>query len=114
MVVQKSSIQTYYYVTTLDLKSFFFFYKEYIYIYIIIIIIIIKLTVQLTSYKYIFGQITTYSPVVWLKFKLLTCDLKSYNASILLDSFLYYLILYFYIFCVFGGEKHKSEAKSHI
>ena len=34
MVVQKSSIQTYYYVTTLDLKSFFFFfYKEYIYIY---------------------------------------------------------------------------------
>ena len=48
MVAQKSSIQTYYYVTTLDLMSFFFFLKRiYIYIYI-------TLTMQLTSYKYIF------------------------------------------------------------
>ena len=24
------------------------------------------------------------------------------------------LILYFYVFCIFGGEKHKSDVKSHI
>ena len=41
MVAQKSFIQTYYYVTTLDLMI-------YIYIYII------TLTMQFTIYKYIF------------------------------------------------------------
>jgi len=40
--------------------------------------------------------------------------LKSHDVSISLDSFLSYLILYFYVFCIFEGEKHKSEVKSHI
>jgi len=40
------------------------------------------------------GKITTYLFVVLSKFK--------------------FLILYFYVFCVFEGVKHKNEAKSHI
>ena len=83
--------------------------------------------------KYIKGQITTYSHVVWLKFKLPiyglkldtlptwgwpkfklhTCDLKSHNANI---NTWYYLILYFYVFFfgVFGWKRHKNRAKLHI
>ena len=45
------------------------------------------------------------------KFKLLTCGLKSYDGSVPLNSFLSYLILYFYVFCVFRSETHQSRAK---
>ena len=51
---------------------------------------------------------------VWSKFKLLTCGLKSHDIGVLLNSFLSYLILYFYVFCVFWGERHKSGAILHI
>ena len=62
-----------------------------------------------------YGQIITYPPVVLLKFKLPACDLKShYISTVPLDCFLSYLILYFYVFCVFGEEKHKSGVKLHI
>ena len=36
----------------------------------------IGLSLQTPIYKLDFGQITTYPPVVWLKFKLPTCGLK--------------------------------------
>ena len=49
--------------------------------------------------------------LVLLKFKLFMCNLKSYDASILLDSFEFYLILYFYIFI---WERDKNEAKLYI
>ena len=49
--------------------------------------------------------------LVLLKFKLAICNLKSYVVSILLDSFEFYLILYFYIFI---RERDKSEAKLYI
>ena len=52
--------------------------------------------------------------MVWLKFKLPTYSLKSHDTRVPLDSFLSYLILYFYVFCVFEGERHKSKAKLHI
>ena len=60
------------------------------------------------------GKITTYLLVVWPKFKLPTYDLKSHDTSIPLDFCWSYFILYFYVFCAFGGERHKSEAKLHI
>ena len=45
----------------------------------------------------------------WSKFKLPTYGLKSHDASVSLNSFLSYLILYFYVYCVFWGEEHKME-----
>ena len=45
------------------------------------------------------------------KFKLPSYGLKSQDASVSLDYFLSYLNLYFYVFCIFGGKRHKSEVK---
>ena len=50
-----------------------------------------------------------------IKFKLLTYSLKSYNASVPLDSFLSFnIVILCFFFCVFERERHKSEAKLHI
>ena len=57
-----------------------------------------------------------------MKFKLPTCSLKSHDASVPLDFlffifflfFYFFFILCFYVFCVFGGERHKSGIKLHI
>jgi len=38
------------------------------------------------------------------------CDLKSYDTSVPLD----FVDLVFLCFLLFGGERHKSEAKLHI
>ena len=50
------------------------------------------------------------------KFMLLTCGLKSHYASVLLDSFLSYLILYFYVFFlgVFRGERDIKIKQNYI
>ena len=56
---------------------------------------------QTLSCLFIVWNLTLYSPKVWLKFKLRTCSLKSHYASVLLDSFWSYLILYFFFFWVF-------------
>ena len=45
--------------------------------------------------------------MVWLKLKLSICGLKPHDASVPLDSFLSYLILYFYVFCIFRGKRQK-------
>ena len=59
-------------------------------------------------------NLTLYLSKVGLKFKLSTCDLKSHDASVPLDSFLSYLILYFRVFCIFGRGGHKNGVKLHI
>ena len=42
---------------------------------------------------------------IWLKFKLLTCGLKSHNTSVLLECFKSYLILYFFFIIFFWEER---------
>ena len=55
--------------------------------------------------------------MVCLKFELLTCGLKSHFASVSLDSFLSYLILYFYgffFFFVFLDERDIKMEQNYI
>ena len=59
-------------------------------------------------------NLTLYLLKVCLKFKLLTHDLKSHDIRVLLGYFLSYYILYFYAFCVFGGEKQKKVEQNYI
>ena len=58
-------------------------------------------------------KLILYPPEIWPKFKWSIYDLKSHNTSVLLDYYYYfllsYLILYFYVFCIFRIKGHKSE-----
>ena len=59
-------------------------------------------------------NLTFYSLKVWLKFKLPICGLKSHNAKVRLDSFLSYLILYFYVFCIFEKKNDIKVEQNYI
>ena len=77
---------------------------------IIIYLLVIWLKFKLLTYNLKFNILPP--PKIWSKFKLLTCNLKFHNTSILMDSF-WYCIFILFLFLLLE-KRHKSWTKLHI